>query len=221
MPRTGRPGSAAATLALALTLLPVFPVAAARADTVNPTALPTSSAPTKIDPNAPGLKLPAGATLAAPKVLDIVSVTDSSSSSTATASSGEERHQESNSTITYALQADVTFGKDSAKLSPTAAARIKAIASDIATKKVTDPIRVFGFTDNLGSSAHGAVLSKQRADAVYNILATQLAASGSNTAYSFQVRGYGEDYPIADNSTEPGRKQNRRVEITFTPPSAS
>lgn len=221
MPRTGRPGSAAATLALALTLLPVFPVAAARADTVNPTAQPTPSAPTKIDPNAPGLKLPAGATLAAPKVLDIVSVTDSSSSSTATASSGEERHQESNSTITYALQADVTFGKDSAKLSPTAAARIKAIASDIATKKVTDPIRVFGFTDNLGSSAHGAVLSKQRADAVYNILATQLAASGSNTAYSFQVRGYGEDYPIADNSTEPGRKQNRRVEITFTPPSAS
>src|SRR5258708_3359175 len=44
---------------------------------------------------------------------------------------------------------------------PVAAARIKAIASDIATKKVTDPIRVFGFTDNLGSSAHGAVLSKQ------------------------------------------------------------
>jgi outer membrane protein OmpA-like peptidoglycan-associated protein len=209
-------------LSLALALLPVFPVATAHADDINPTAQPTSSAPTKIDPTAPGLKLPKGATLADPKVLDIVSVTDQSSSSTSTATSGEERHEESNSTITYALQADVTFGKNSAKLSAAAASRIKAIASDIASKKVTDPIRVFGFTDNLGSSAHGDVLSKQRADAVYKILAEQLAASdSSNTAYSFQVRGYGEDYPIADNSTEPGRKQNRRVEITFTPPSAS
>jgi outer membrane protein OmpA-like peptidoglycan-associated protein len=222
MPRTGRPGRLGSAATLALALLLVFPVTAAHADDVNPTSQPTPSAPTKIDPGAPGLKLPEGATLADPKVLDIVAVTDSSSSSTATANSGEERYEESNSTITYALQADVTFGKNSAKLSPTATARIKAIASDIATKKVTDPIRVFGFTDNLGSSAHGDVLSKQRADAVYKILAQQLASSGSSdTAYSFQVRGYGEGYPIADNSTEPGRKQNRRVEITFTPPSAS
>jgi outer membrane protein OmpA-like peptidoglycan-associated protein len=198
-------------------LLPVFPVAAAHADETNPTAQPTPFAPIKIDLLSPALKLPEGATLADPKVLDIVSVTDSSSSSGATADSGEERHQESNSTITYALQADVTFGKDSAKLSPTATSRIQAIASDIAAKKVTDPIRVFGFTDNLGSSSHGDVLSKQRADAVYKILAKALASGGNSTAYSFQVRGYGEDYPIADNSTEPGRKQNRRVEITFTP----
>jgi outer membrane protein OmpA-like peptidoglycan-associated protein len=220
MPRPGvrrsRPGTAAAALAFALVLIPGTAVTAYGDD--NPTAQPTPSAPTKVDASDPDLELPEGATLAAPKVLDIVSVTDSSTSKTATASSGEERQQESNSTVTYALQADVLFDKNSAKLNATAAARIKAIASDIAAKKVTTPIRVFGFTDNLGSYEHGKVLSKARADAVYKILSTALGSS-STTGYSFQVRGYSEDYPIADNSSESGRRQNRRVEITFTPPS--
>jgi outer membrane protein OmpA-like peptidoglycan-associated protein len=203
--------STAAALALAVVLTPVT-VTAARADT-NPTAQPTPSAPTGVDASDPDLELPEGATLAAPKVLDIVSVTDSSSTD---AGQGEERQQTSNSQITYALQADILFGRDSAKLNPTAVARIRAIASDIKAKQVTSPIRVFGFTDNLGSYEHGKVLSKQRADAVYQVLAETL--TDGNT---FQVRGYSEDYPIADNSTEAGRKQNRRVEITFTPPSAS
>jgi len=190
----------------------------ATADT-NPPPTPESSTPTapvEIDPTAPGLKLPEGATLAPPKVLDIVSVTDEG---TVSASQPVQRQETSNSTVTYALQAEVLFSKDSATLSPTAASRIQAIAGDINARDVTSPIRVFGFTDDLGSSAHGDVLSKQRAEAVYQILATQLAALG-NPSHTFQVRGYGEDYPIADNSSESGRSQNRRVEITFTPPSA-
>lgn len=216
MPQAGT-GSAAVATAAVLTLF-LMPVTA-RADG-NPTAQPSASAPTRIDTGDSDLELPEGATLAAPKVLDIISVTDSSSSRNATADDGEERHEESNSTVTYALQADVLFGKNSAKLSSTATSRIKAIASDIADKNVTSPIRVFGFTDNLGSYEHGKALSKNRADAVYTILASALDSAGGDT-YSFQVRGYSEDYPIADNSTESGRRQNRRVEITFTPPSAS
>lgn len=176
----------------------------------------TPTAPVQIDPTSPDLRLPEGATLAPPKVLDIVSVTDESSTK---ASQPEQRQETSNSTVTYALQSEVLFKKDSAVLSPKATSRIQAIANDMSARHVTSPIRVFGFTDNLGSSEHGVVLSKQRADAVYKVLATEMGGAG-DPSHTFQVRGYGEDYPIADNSTESGRSQNRRVEITFTPPAA-
>ncbi|MBD0740149.1 hypothetical protein BGM09_12175 [Streptomyces sp. CBMA29] len=176
----------------------------------------TPTAPVRIDPTSPGLRLPEGSTLAPAKVLDIVSVTDESSTK---ASQPEQRQETSNSTVTYALQSEVLFKKDSAVLSPTATSRIQAIADDITARHVTSPIRVFGFTDNLGSSEHGMVLSKQRADAVYKVLATEMGNAG-DSSHTFQVRGYGEDYPIADNSSETGRGQNRRVEITFTPPAA-
>jgi outer membrane protein OmpA-like peptidoglycan-associated protein len=176
----------------------------------------TPTAPVRVDPTSPNLKLPEGATLAPPKVLDIVSVSDQSSTK---ASQPEQRQETSNSTVTYALQSEVLFKRDSAVLSPTAASRIRAIATDITARHVTSPIRVFGFTDNLGSEEHGTVLSKQRADAVYTILAGAMDRAG-DSSHTFQVRGYGEDYPIADNSTESGRSQNRRVEITFTPPAA-
>lgn len=54
------------------------------------------------------------------------------------------------------------------------------------------------------------MLSKKRADAVHKVLAKEL---GSDVTY--EIRGYGERYPIADNSSEEGRKKNRRVEISF------
>jgi outer membrane protein OmpA-like peptidoglycan-associated protein len=176
----------------------------------------TPSAPVDVDPASPNLKLPEGATLAPPKVLDIVSVTDES---TVAASRPEQRQEQSNAQITYALQSEVVFAIDSAKLSPTATSRLRAIAGDINARHIRSPIRVFGFTDDLGSSEHGDMLSKARAEEVYKVLARELGDLG-DPSHTFQVRGYGEDYPIADNSTESGRRQNRRVEITFTPPAA-
>ncbi|MEZ7007759.1 OmpA family protein [Streptomyces sp. AD55] len=162
----------------------------------------SSAAPVEVDAADPDLKLPEGATLAQAKVLDIKSVVEEQS--------GDERREDTNTNVTFALQAEVLFGKDSAKLGAEAQSRIAGIAEEIKTQNATK-IRVFGFTDNLGSSAHGDVLSKKRANAVQELLAQSLNDSG----VTYEVRGYGEDYPIADNSTEAGRKKNRRVEVSF------
>ncbi|MEV7787471.1 OmpA family protein [Streptomyces sp. NPDC088106] len=186
------------------TLLAVSPGVAIADDgpSVPPGTEATASAPLELDPNDPDLKLPDGATLAEPKVLDIKQVVEDQS--------GDERREDTNSNVTFALQAEVLFGKDSAKLGGEAKSRIAAIADEI-KKQNAARIRVFGFTDNLGSSAHGDVLSRKRANAVHGILVQELSDSG----VTYEVRGYGEQYPIADNSTEAGRKKNRRVEISF------
>ncbi|MFE2495922.1 OmpA family protein [Streptomyces scopuliridis] len=176
----------------------------ARADETpsTPPGTESTSPPPQVDGNAPGLKLRAGATLAPAKVLDIISVIESEG--------GEERREDTNENVKFALQAEVLFGKDSSKLSSAANSRIAAIAEEIKKQGATK-VRVFGFTDDLGSAAHGDVLSKKRAEAVHGVLQGQLTSAG----ITFEIRGYGEQYPIADNSTEEGRKKNRRVEVSF------
>jgi len=178
----------------------------AYADDSDPSAPPgsiTTSPPPEVDANSPGLKLADGATLAPAKVLDIKSVVEDLG--------GEERREDTNSDVTFALQAEVLFPKDSSKLNPDARSRIQAIADEIKAQNATT-VRVFGFTDNLGSYAHGLTLSKKRAEAVHDQLASALGGSQDVT---FEVRGYSEDYPIADNTSEQGRRKNRRVEVTF------
>ncbi|MFJ4976152.1 OmpA family protein [Streptomyces coeruleorubidus] len=192
----------AATVIVATNIYGAVTAHADESPSVPPGTEATASAPVEVDPNDPDLKLPDGASLAEPKVLDIKQVVEDQS--------GDERREDTNADVKFALQAEVLFGKDSAKLSAQAKARISAIAEEIKTQNATK-IRVFGFTDNLGSSAHGDVLSKQRANAVQEVLDQEL--NDSNVTY--EVRGYGEQYPIADNSTEAGRKKNRRVEVSF------
>ncbi|GAA2509698.1 OmpA family protein [Streptomyces longisporus] len=205
-PRTGAPRLAlaltAASLMVATNLIGTVTAHADDTPSVPPGTEPSASAPVKVDPNDPDLKLPEGATLAAPKVLDIKSVVEDQS--------GDERREDTNSDVKFALQAEVLFSKDSAKLSDEAKARIAAIADEIKKQNATK-VRVFGFTDNLGSAAHGDVLSRQRANAVQDVLDQEL----HDPNITFEVRGYGEQYPIADNSTEAGRRKNRRVEVTF------
>ena len=192
------------TVLTALAVLATLCLAGPPAAADDPSAPPgsvTTSPPPEVDANSPGLKLADGATLAAAKVLDIKSVVEDMG--------GEERRVDTNETVTFALQAEVLFPKDSSKLNPEARSRIQAIADEIKAQKATN-VRVFGFTDNLGSYAHGLTLSKNRAEVVHDELAAGLGGD-----VTFQVRGYSEDYPIADNTSEQGRRKNRRVEVTF------
>jgi outer membrane protein OmpA-like peptidoglycan-associated protein len=70
-------------------------------------------------------------------------------------------------------------------------------------------IAIGGHTDATGSEAFNQTLSEQRAQAVRNYLVAKGIAEKRLTA-----KGYGKTRPVADNATEEGRLQNRRVEFT-------
>ncbi|MQT04462.1 OmpA family protein [Streptomyces jumonjinensis] len=183
------------------------PGAATEDDPNLPPGSQTAYTPPEIDGDDPGLRMRDGATLAQSRVLDIVSIVETEG--------GEERREETPTSLKFALQAEVLFGKDSARLTPQANSRIAAIVTEIG-KNRPRTVRVFGFTDNLGTYPHGRTLSKKRAVAVHGVLSGELNDPG----VSYEVRGYSEDYPIADNATEEGRRKNRRVEVSFPTGSA-
>ncbi len=73
--------------------------------------------------------------------------------------------------------------------------------------------KVVGHTDSTGSAATNQTLSQNRATAVANNLARKgIAASRLTT------EGRGPNDPVADNGTDVGRAENRRVEIYLYAP---
>ena len=72
-------------------------------------------------------------------------------------------------------------------------------------------LQVEGYTDNIGSDEYNQKLSEQRADSVRDYLASQSVPDSNITA-----QGYGKTHPIADNTTNSGRAQNRRVEMVVS-----
>lgn len=73
-------------------------------------------------------------------------------------------------------------------------------------------IVVAGYTDSVGDTAYNQSLSEQRARSVASYL-----KSRKIVAARFETVGFGEQNPIADNSTAQGRSLNRRVELTMLP----
>ena len=70
-------------------------------------------------------------------------------------------------------------------------------------------VSIEGHTDNIGSEQYNQRLSERRAAAVKEHLLKHGVADGAR----LKTKGYGKSKPIADNSTEKGRFENRRVEI--------
>ena len=69
-------------------------------------------------------------------------------------------------------------------------------------------IEVSGHTDDVGNDAINQVLSQNRAKAVYLYLIAQHIP-----AARLVYKGYGKTQPMASNTTEDGRQQNRRTEF--------
>lgn len=108
----------------------------------------------------------------------------------------------------YVLQGMTTFESGKATLTERAKKELKELAEII--KKYPGSVwRIEGHTDSQGSAAFNKKLSQQRADAVKRFLISVGVPDKMLIA-----EGMGEDYPIADNSTEQGRQKNRRVVIT-------
>jgi outer membrane protein OmpA-like peptidoglycan-associated protein len=72
-------------------------------------------------------------------------------------------------------------------------------------------VRIEGYTDSSGQSEANLQLSFARAQAVADAL-IDLGVEAKRV----DVKGYGEQYPVAENASHKGRAQNRRVEIVFS-----
>jgi outer membrane protein OmpA-like peptidoglycan-associated protein len=106
---------------------------------------------------------------------------------------------------------DVTFAVDSTTISPSFRAALDEVANSL-QKYPSSLVDVMGHTDSSGSDAYNLDLSRRRAESVKGYLVMR----GVGSARVATI-GYGEQYPRADNATEEGRAQNRRVEIRITP----
>jgi OOP family OmpA-OmpF porin len=87
----------------------------------------------------------------------------------------------------------------------------RAILDDVVAGMKGQPsmqVEIDGHTDALGTESYNLALSQRRADAVRTYLASQ-GVDGSR----MKAEGYGESAPVADNNSEEGRAQNRRVEF--------
>lgn len=73
-------------------------------------------------------------------------------------------------------------------------------------------VAVAGHTDNVGSNSSNQSLSERRASSVATYLKSKKVLPAR-----FEVIGFGENQPIASNSSATGRDSNRRVEITLLP----
>lgn len=120
--------------------------------------------------------------------------------------------QESPASVRVRLSSEVLFDKDSARLRPAALSRLAEVAQELAAKG-PGTVSVVGYTDDLGSTAHGLQLSRRRAEAVASALRPRLARPD----YAFTVAGRGEADPAVPNTSEANRKLNRRVELTYRP----
>lgn len=110
--------------------------------------------------------------------------------------------------VKVSFDSSVLFATGKADLSTDAKNSLVKFAKVLNDNKDCD-IAIIGHTDNTGSDAINQPLSVSRANSVNSYL----KSCGVPASQIKRIEGQGSTNPVADNSTEAGRKLNRRVEV--------
>jgi outer membrane protein OmpA-like peptidoglycan-associated protein len=122
---------------------------------------------------------------------------------------GIEVQRTAQNTLNLTMPNSVTFGYDSATLTPDAQNALNSVAN-VLNQYPDSTIKVTGHTDDLGSDGYNQKLSEARAASV----AAYLSQHNVNPARLSQ-QGLGERAPKFPNTDEANRSQNRRVELAI------
>lgn len=106
---------------------------------------------------------------------------------------------------TLSLATSLLFDFDSDRLQPAQLEQLVRLGTELRRLEVPR-LRVEGHSDAQGDATYNQRLSLRRAVAV----GQSLQSAGWDPA-QLRMAGFGRDKPIADNQTEAGRAQNRRV----------
>lgn len=109
------------------------------------------------------------------------------------------------------FQSAILFETGKSTLHPGAYDRLRSLATTLNNYPRSQVI-VKGHTDSMGEEGYNQRLSEERADRVRNFLISEGLAPARITAI-----GFGETMPVATNSSDSGRSQNRRVEVEIRP----
>ena len=118
--------------------------------------------------------------------------------------------------VKVTFDSGILFSSGKSTLSPTSKASLQELANVLKNNRDCD-VAIQGYTDNQGwknstpeqSAQKNQALSLDRAAAVSSYLQS-LSVPASQIK---SVDGFGQNNPVADNSTAAGREQNRRVEV--------
>jgi OmpA-OmpF porin, OOP family len=102
------------------------------------------------------------------------------------------------------------FDTNSATLQPSSQEQLQNIANIMKAYPAVH-LRIGGYTDNQGDAGANLKLSQDRADNVMQ----QLITMGVDPT-RLDAKGYGEDHPVADNTSDTGRAMNRRISMRVT-----
>lgn len=105
---------------------------------------------------------------------------------------------------------NVLFAVDKYQLKPDAQVKLAKV-SGILLAYPDLKVQVEGYTDNTGSADHNQKLSEQRADSVRGFMVAQNVQPTNVSA-----QGFGERHPVANNNTDSGRAENRRVQLVIS-----